>query len=175
MTDLYDDEPEYERDYHQEWKDNVMQGIHDEDGNPLDPEPPEPEPTLGDLLADTAHGWGEHAAVWLLAAHGHWLPELARCELIGDADGYRIQWAAIDGKLAQLIGTLSELQVLALARALAVPARAATLSDLTSLDEDNRRLVVHAVAWAAGGEQWALGLRVLPPEPSWGYSDESPF
>lgn len=41
MTDTYDNEPEHERDWHQEFKDDRAMGLIDEHGNPTDPEPPE--------------------------------------------------------------------------------------------------------------------------------------
>jgi hypothetical protein len=114
-------------------------------------------------LTETAAGsWGHEAAVWLLAEHGHWLPELARLNLIDyGADDASIRWDAIRSTALPCSG--SEFQVLDLARALASN-RAAALTDLTSLDEPNRRLVLTAIAWAAGGSDWAWSLRLAPAE-----------
>lgn len=170
MSNDHDDEPEHEPDYEK---------YPDDD---RDPEPPD-EPTLGQLLAEDAHSWGETAAVWLLDTHGHWLPELERTGLITELPeaGVRVRWIAIHTHLGKLIGTTSELQVLAVARALASHGAHTTLGELTSLDEVNRRLVLHAVAWAAGGEDWATSLNLLPPPEQWrgaddgAYSDVHPF
>lgn len=149
-------------DYHQEWKDNIAQGIHDAEGNPIDPEPPD-EPSLADLLMWTAEGtFGEEAAVWLLDQHGHWLDELDRLDLIRhDSTGYSfVRWDEFTE--ARPVGTGSEIQVLNVAHALATANGSAngvtSFRGLTSLDESNRRLVLHAIAWAMGGRAWARSL-----------------
>jgi hypothetical protein len=120
-------------------------------------------PDLIARLAESAAGsWGPEAAVWLLAEHGHWLPELERDGLI-DSDA-RIDWEEVACQAGPrgLIGTPSELQVLGVAVALAVTA-STPLQNLASLDEENRRLVLTAIAWAAGGSDWAWSLRLVPP------------
>lgn len=151
-----------------------------------DPKPPD-EPTLADLLAETAEGtWGKEAAVWLLNQHGHWIDELDRHGLIETDDEYaEILWKRIATR-STLIGTDSERQVLDIARALAASG-STFLQDLTSLDEQNRRLVLHAIAWAMGGRDWARTLSLMPVAAGgWDggrssgpqtdpWSDESPF
>jgi hypothetical protein len=128
-----------------------------------------PTPDLADRLAATAAGtWGEEAAVWLLTQHRHWLDALDRAGLIRTDPEYP-GWAEINWSLAasavltrgdgSMVGTPSEWQVLAVACSL-TGRHALGWSDLASLDEHNRRLVLHAIAWAAGGRDWAgsLGL-----------------
>jgi hypothetical protein len=125
---------------------------------------------LGSRLGERAAGsWQEGAAVWLLASHGHWLPELQRTRfVIDDGDGYsRIAWrqvasACLSAGDGQLIGTGSEWQVLRLA-CLLTGRHALSLADLQSLDEPNKRIALHAMAWAAGGRAWADTLGLLPP------------
>ncbi|WP_330306265.1 MULTISPECIES: hypothetical protein [unclassified Streptomyces] len=126
---------------------------------------------LAARLGERAAGsWQEEAAVWLLASQGHWLPELERTRLIhNDGDGQsRIAWrlvasACLSAGDGQLIGTLSEWQVLRLACVL-TGRHALSLANLDSLDEANRRLALHAVAWASGGRAWVASLGLLPPE-----------
>lgn len=127
---------------------------------PDNDEPPEDEPTLAELLAATAAGtWGAEAAIWLLDQHGHWLPELDRLGLIRiDSTGFSfIRWDEFAG--VRPIATGSEIQVLNVARALALADGASTFRNLASLDEQNRRLVLHAIAWGMGGRAWADTLR----------------
>jgi hypothetical protein len=126
-----------------------------------------PEPTLAERLAATASGnWNLEAAVWLLTEHGHWLPELHRRGLIDTGTEYpgyaEIHWRR-SATTRGLVGTDSELQVLDVARALAIRG-SAFLDNLTSLDEANKRLMLHAVAWAAGGQDWAKTLGLLGAE-----------
>ncbi|MGW3246608.1 hypothetical protein [Streptomyces sp. NPDC001070] len=124
---------------------------------------------LGARLGErAASSWQEEAAVWLLATHGHWLGELQRTQLvIADTDGQsRIAWrqvasACLTAADGPLIGTLSEWQVLRLACVL-TGRHALSLADLNSLDETNKRLALHAVAWASGGRTWADSLALLP-------------
>lgn len=120
---------------------------------------------LAQRLADTAAGtWGEEAAIWLLDMHDHWLPELDRCGFIAKVRAGTqtvIRFGAIHTDRTELIGTRSEWQVLKTAADLAgKPIDDWFAQDLTSLDEANRRLVLHAIAWTAGGRAWAdqLGL-----------------
>ena len=125
-----------------------------------------PNTTLAARLAATAAGtWGEEAAVWLLDQHRHWLPELQRCGLIREqptaGGGTATVIHGIVGMTNGLIGTPSEWQVLDLAMAL-YRSNTTPLFNLTSLDEGNRRLVLHAVAWTAGGRDWAESLRLVP-------------
>lgn len=123
---------------------------------------------LGARLGERAAGsWQEESAVWLLAAHGHWLPELQRAALIHtDADGRsRIPWrqvssACLSAGDGRLIGTLSEWQILRMACVL-TGRHALSLADLCLLDEANKRLALHALAWAAGGHAWADSLGLL--------------
>jgi hypothetical protein len=121
-------------------------------------------------LARTAAGSSQQeAAVWLLIKHFHWLPELSRNGLI-DTEGVSDDYAVIDWEEAgcradahHLIGTPSELQVLFVACALASTDHT-PLFNLSSLDETNRRLVLHAIAWAAGGRAWADTLCLTSPD-----------
>jgi hypothetical protein len=114
-----------------------------------------------------AGSWQEEAAVWLLAEHGHWLEQLQRTQLvIADADGRsRIAWrqvasACLSAGDGPLIGTLSEWQVLRMACVL-TGRHALSLADLCLLDETNKRLALHALAWASGGRAWADSLALL--------------
>ncbi|MFJ9771160.1 hypothetical protein ACIRVF_07945 [Kitasatospora sp. NPDC101157] len=122
---------------------------------------------LAERLARTAAGtWGEEAAIWLLTEHGHWIEELDRLGLIGEqpmaggGTATLIRWRQFTEDLRP-VGTGSEIQVLNIARAPAWPDAATTFRSLASLDETNRRLVLHAIAWAAGGQGWAKSLRLL--------------
>ena len=118
------------------------------------------------LTANAAGTLGEEAAVWLLAEHGHWLPELDRVGLIGNvqsATDTRIKWDIHGRKSEQMVGTASEWQVLYVAAGLASH-RGMAMIHLTSLDEQNVRLVLHAIAWAARGRAWA-DQQVTPPAP----------
>ncbi|MGW1626308.1 hypothetical protein [Streptomyces sp. NPDC002172] len=121
-------------------------------------------------LGEKAAGsWQEEAAVWLLATHGYWLPELQRTRLIyTDTDGEsRISWrnvavACLNAGDGQLAGTAEAWQVLRLACVL-TGRHVLSLANLYALDEQNKRLALHATAWAAGGHQWAASLGLLPP------------
>ncbi|GAA1111984.1 hypothetical protein [Streptomyces javensis] len=119
---------------------------------------------LAHQLATTASGsWGEEAALWLLAEHGHWLPELHRVGLIMDGpdhDQARINWPGTESSQDDFIGTNSEHQVLSIARALVHQNFRVGLNP-SELDEENRLLVLHAIAWAAGGRAWAKSLGLL--------------
>jgi len=123
---------------------------------------------LGARLAERAAGsWHEEAAVWLLDAHGHWLDELQRTKLVvTDADGRsRIAWrqvasACLSAGDGPLIGTLSEWQILRMACVL-TGRHSLSLADLNLLDEANKRLALHALAWASGGREWADSLALL--------------
>ncbi|PBC80137.1 hypothetical protein BX265_4973 [Streptomyces sp. TLI_235] len=130
--------------------------------------------TMSDLaqrLADTAAGtWGEEASAWLLDIQDHWIPELDRCGLIrqqpmaGGGTATTINWA-INTNQTPLIGTQSEWQILRVAADLVgKPIDDWFAQDLTSLDEPNRRLVLHAIAWAAGGRAFADQLGLLAPD-----------
>lgn len=119
---------------------------------------------LAHQLATTVSGSpGEEAAVWLLAEHGHWLPELKRVGLIMDSpdqEKARVNWPGTFSARDDLIGTASEHQVLDVARALAHPDFKVGLSPAL-LDEENRLAVLHAIAWATGGREWAKSLKLL--------------
>lgn len=123
---------------------------------------------LATRLAERAAGaWQEEAAVWLLAEHGHWLPELQCTQLvIADATGHsRIAWrqvavACLSAGDGPLIGTLAEWQVLRLA-CLLTGRHALSLANVSLLDEPSKRLALHAVAWASGGRAWADSLALL--------------
>ena len=117
---------------------------------------------LIDRLTNTAAGdWQREAPVWLLAEHGHWLPQLDQKRLIlhdTDEPYSRIRWQQVAAQARRttltLIGSGSEWQVLEIACALAgMPGM--SWRSLASLDETNRRLVLHATAWAGGGRAWA--------------------
>ncbi|PBC71555.1 hypothetical protein BX265_6165 [Streptomyces sp. TLI_235] len=123
---------------------------------------------LAQRLADTATGtWGEEASTWLLDIHDHWIPELDRCGLIrqqptasGDT-ATTINWA-INTNQTPLIGTQSEWQILRVAADLAgKPIDDWFTQDLTSLDHENKRLALHATAWASGGRAFADSLGLL--------------
>lgn len=121
---------------------------------------------LAQRLADTAAGtWGEEAAIWLLDIHDHWLRELERCGFIAKVRGGTatiVRFRAIDIERTNLIGTRSEWQVLKVAADLAgKPIDDWFAKDLNSLDERNRRLVLHAIAWTAGGRAYADQLGLL--------------
>ncbi|MFB7575371.1 hypothetical protein [Streptomyces sp. NPDC056165] len=123
---------------------------------------------LGTRLGERAAGsWQEEAALWLLATHGHWLPQLQGAHMVAD-DGNgqsRIAWrhvasACLTAGDGPLVGTTSEWQVLRLA-CLLTGRHALGLANLNSLDEPNKRLALHAMAWAAGGRAWADTLALL--------------
>jgi hypothetical protein len=121
---------------------------------------------LAARLAETAAGtWGAEAAIWLLDAHDHWLPELERCGYIAKVTAGRntiIRFRAIDPDRASLIGNRAEWQILRVASDLAGQPIDGWFADaLHTLDEPNRRLVLHAIAWAAGGRDWADSLGLL--------------
>ncbi len=124
-----------------------------------------PTTSLVDRLAATAAGtWGEEAAIWLLNTHGHWLPELDRCGHIHTQPANGWTATLIDDYVGDdhyLISTPSEGQVLDIAMALYRGKTQTSLSGLTTLDEQNRRMVLHAIAWAAGGRHWADQLGLL--------------
>ncbi|MEU6424061.1 hypothetical protein [Streptomyces spiralis] len=116
-----------------------------------------------------AGSWQEEAAVWLLATHGHWLPELQRARLIvDDGEGSsRVAWrlvasACLNAGDGTLSGTVEAWQVLRLACVL-TGRHVLSLGNLYTLDEHNMRLALHAMAWAAGGHAWAASLGLLPP------------
>ncbi|MCF1592474.1 MULTISPECIES: hypothetical protein [Streptomyces] len=121
---------------------------------------------LAQQLAATAHpNTREEAAVWLLAESGHWLEELDRMGLISrdtDSGQARVDWPGTSSQRYQLIGTDAEFQILTIARALAAPELGADFPHLSKLDADNRLLVLHAIAWASAGREWAKSLRLLP-------------
>lgn len=126
---------------------------------------------LAARLGERAAGsWQEEAAVWLLASHGHWIPELERTRLIhNDGEGqHRIAWrlvasACLSAGDGPLIGTLPEWQVLRLACVL-TGRHALSMANISLLDEPDKRLALHAMAWASGGRAWAASLALLPPE-----------
>jgi hypothetical protein len=123
---------------------------------------------LAQRLARTAAGtWGEEAAIWLLTQHGHWIDELDRLGLIRDLsdDGWAvISWNQFNDESRRPVGTGSEIQVLNIARALAWSDAATPFRNLASLDQQNKRLVLHAIAWATGGRDWADTLCLASPD-----------
>jgi hypothetical protein len=133
----------------------------------------EPAPLAERLASDAEGDWGAEAAIWLLTQHGHWLPELERASLLirmsPNSDTWvRIDWARVAAEVLLrhegLIGTASEWQILAAASSL-TGRHALSWADLPSLDDRNKRLVLHAVAWAAGGREWAESLGLLGDKP----------
>ncbi|WP_324787155.1 hypothetical protein [Streptomyces sp. H51] len=119
-------------------------------------------------LGERAAGsWQEEAAVWLLATHGHWLPELERARMVIDDgdDQFRIAWrhvaaACLNAGDGPLSGTMEQWQILRLACVL-TGRHVLSLANLFTLDELNRRLALHATAWAAGGHAWATSLGLI--------------
>ncbi|MGW4048847.1 hypothetical protein [Streptomyces sp. NPDC004721] len=123
---------------------------------------------LGTRLGERAAGsWQEEAALWLLGTHGHWLPQLQHARLIVD-DGSgqsRVAWrhvasACLTADDGPLIGSSSQWQVLRLA-CLLTGRHALSLANLAALEEPDKRLALHAMAWAAGGRAWAHSLALL--------------
>jgi hypothetical protein len=113
---------------------------------------------LATLLLDSAGTFGRHAAVQLLTAQGHWLREAAdrpdeMALHVDTEDGElyaELDWTTLGDRLArhELVGSPGELAVLRVACSLA--GYPITFGDLSSLDAGNVRLVLAAVAQAAG-------------------------
>jgi hypothetical protein len=125
-------------------------------------------PELTEQLTRTAAGtWGEEAAIWLLAKHDHWLPELQRCGIIHKAGGGTltvISYRAIDPdpNYTKLNGSEADWEILRIASTLAgTPFIRAEIQRLTRLSEDDCCLALHAIAWASNGRDWADSLRLI--------------
>lgn len=120
---------------------------------------------LAERLICAAQGnQGREAAVWLLVSHGHWIEEIDRlgAYTVFGGDAPLVAWECLTSDRA--VATASEWHVLKFARALAEGAPV----DLTSLgrvDEVNVLSVLHAMAWAARGEEWAASLHLIPNSP----------
>jgi hypothetical protein len=118
--------------------------------------------TLAERLTETAAGRWDEPAAWLIVQHGHWPAELHRNGLlIEDGECVVVDWEETADRLPAMIGTGSEQQVLAIACALATTG-STHLHNVNSLDGNNRRLTLHAIAWAAGGRKWADSLWLIP-------------
>lgn len=123
--------------------------------------------TLAERLTDSATTQGQKAAIWLLDQTG-WLPRLEPKHIAreytdpDDLDDFSLTMYVQYGMaLSDIPGSPAERQILRIAGALAHE-ELAHLDDLSSLDENNRRLTLHAIAWAAGGRQWAESLQLIP-------------
>lgn len=131
---------------------------------------------IGGALVSSAKGrsWREEAACWLLAESGagisHWPERLQDAGLLGwknqedeDWDLVFVHWSALAEKLAHddqdpadgLYGTGAEWCVLRFACSLMTGKGGDWGTDLPRLDSSNQRLLLGALAWAAGGESAA--------------------
>ena len=152
---------------------------------------------IGGTLVNSAKGRSqrEEAACWLLAESGpgssHWPERLQDAGLLAwedqeneDWDLVFVRWAALAVVLAYqdhdpadgLYGTDSEWVMLRFACALMTGKGGDWAADLPGLDHTNRRIVLGALAWAAGGQEAAYSYMlpaaeaavVQPPPPSEG-------
>ncbi|MFD8335600.1 hypothetical protein ACFV42_23515 [Streptomyces solisilvae] len=140
---------------------------------------------IGGTLVSSAKGrsWREQAACWLLAESGagrsHWPDRLQEAGLLAwedqedeDWDLVFVRWTELAHELAHddhdlaegLYGTGAELCMLRFACALVTGQGGDWGVDLPRLDPTNRRIVVGALVWAAGGESAAYPYMPPPPE-----------
>ncbi|MGW0337068.1 hypothetical protein ACWD0J_35465 [Streptomyces sp. NPDC003011] len=131
---------------------------------------------IGGTLVSSAAGrsWREEAACWLLAESGpgssHWPDRLQDAGLLSwedqeteDWDLAFVRWAALAEVLGYkdhdpvdgLHGTDNEWAMLRFACALMTGKGGDWAADLPGLDHANRRILLGALAWAAGGEKAA--------------------
>lgn len=142
---------------------------------------------IGNVLQSSSKdrtSWRIEAASWLLAESGagisHWpelLDEAGLVEWDGqDAEGYDlgfVKWEELARRLAQpteritnLHGTNAEWGMLRFACSLVTGEGGDWGAALTSLDHSNQRIILGAIAWAAGGITAAYPYMDLPaPEP----------
>lgn len=127
---------------------------------------------IGSALQSSAKdrtSWRIEAASWLLAESGagvsHWPELLDKAGLVEwngqDAEGYDLAFVDWEGlarrlaqppeKLANLYGTNAEWAMLRFACSLVTGKGGDWGADLTSLDHFNQRIILGALAWAAGG------------------------
>ncbi|MEU9405726.1 hypothetical protein AB0E08_08465 [Streptomyces sp. NPDC048281] len=139
---------------------------------------------IGGTLVSSAKGrsWREEAACWLLAESGpgssHWPDRLQDAGLIiwedqpdEDWDLAFVRWEALAVDLKQkdhdpadgLYGTDPEWVMLRFACALMTGKGGDWATDLPRVDHANRRILLGALAWAAGGEKAAYPY--MAPEP----------
>lgn len=117
---------------------------------------------LGERLIGAALGNPEQeAAAWLLVSHGHWIEEIERlgAYTVFGPGSPAVSWESLTRDRA--VATASEWFVLSTARALA-EGTPVDIALLACLDEVNVCRVLHAMAWATRGEDWAAGLGLLP-------------
>ncbi|MGW0647327.1 hypothetical protein ACWD4T_00740 [Streptomyces umbrinus] len=140
---------------------------------------------IGRTLVSSAKGrsWREEAACWLLAESGagesHWPDRLQEAGLLAwetqkseDWDLASVRWSALAQTLAfmdhdpadGLYGTYAEWCVLRFACSLMTGKGGDWGTDLPRLDRSNQRIVLGALAWAAGGEEAAYPY-LLPKQP----------
>ncbi|NML55127.1 hypothetical protein HHL19_35640 [Streptomyces sp. R302] len=140
---------------------------------------------IGGTLVSSAKGrsWREEAACWLLAESGsgesHWPDRLQEAGLLSwetqeseDWDLVFVRWSALAQTLARkdhdpadgLYGTGAEWCVLRFACSLMTGKGGNWGTDLPRLDGSNQRIVLGALAWAAGGEA-AAHPYMLPKRP----------
>lgn len=140
---------------------------------------------IGGTLVSSAKGrsWREEAACWLLAESGagesHWPDRLQEAGLLSwetqeseDWDLAFVRWSALAQTLVLkdhdpadgLYGTGAEWCVLRFACSLMTGKGGDWGTDLPRLDGSNQRIVLGALAWAAGGEKAAYPY-MLPEQP----------
>ena len=138
---------------------------------------------IGGTLVSSAKGrsWREQAACWLLAESGagksHWPDRLQEAGLLTwedqedeEWDLVFVHWPALAEKLAHddhdpddgLYGSGAQWCVLRFACSLMTGQGGDWGTDLPRLDSSNQRLLLGAIAWAAGGESAAYPY--MPPE-----------
>jgi hypothetical protein len=135
---------------------------------------------LYEALQKTAEGdWGREAAVELLILHGRWLTALEEHGYIGGyhddvdhahgvTDDPYVKWqdvfnvltrttvaARTDAERALLVGSNTERNVLLVACSLGRGTPVSLSRAFDSLDENNRLLVLHAIAHSMGGRRYA--------------------
>ncbi|MEU9925111.1 hypothetical protein AB0H51_28150 [Streptomyces griseoluteus] len=126
--------------------------------------------------------WREEAACWLLAESGagrsHWPDKLQTAGLIdwedqpeADWDFAFVRWPALAQALATddpeggLYGTGAEQCMLRFACALMTGNGGDWGTDLPRLDHANQRIILGALAWAAGGQSAAYPYMDVQEEP----------
>ena len=132
--------------------------------------PTDPADLTQQVTAGVEGYWPLDAAVWLLVEDGYWLPELDRANLIahsGFESVSQVMWRLTAVECLRpddspLSGTRAQWQILAIACAL-TGRHALVLNSLFTLSDKQHRAVLHAIAWAGMGRDWALANAAPQP------------